>query len=141
MLVQKQLSKGDDIELKSSLTSTNATEEFALSYDADDYYTEIEEIEIIEPDVKIESRSKSIKKGTDQFCIEYFERNRSLSFDPQSIFISEPATFSFAPFKIIIWAFKLYTFTQLDPQDGHGLTSFFKLLVFWGHLRTYPKVR
>lgn len=72
VLVQKQLSKGDDIELKSSLTSINETEDFALSYDSDDYYTEIDEIEIIEPDVKIESRSKSIKKGTDEFCIEYF---------------------------------------------------------------------
>jgi len=86
VLVQKQLSKGDDIELKSSLTSTNETEDFALSYDADDYYTEIDEIEIIEPDVKIESRSKKIKKGTDEFYIEYFERYRSLSFDPFSSF-------------------------------------------------------
>ena len=74
VLVQKQLSKGNDIELKSSLTSTNETEDYASSYDADDYYAEIEEIEIIEPDLrKMDSRSKAAKKGTDEFTMDSFE--------------------------------------------------------------------
>ena len=80
VLVQKQLTKSDDvIELKSSLTSINETEDFSSSYDADDYYTEIE---IIEPDVtRMKSKSKTVKKGMDEFSIEYFDPKRSPRFD------------------------------------------------------------
>ena len=69
VLVQKQLSKGEDIELKSSLTSSpssvNGTKDYESSYD--EYYTEIEEIEIIETKKKDHSGSKMAKsdKGTE----------------------------------------------------------------------------
>ena len=69
VLVQKQLSKDNDAELKSSLTSStgsvNETKDFESNYD--EYYTEIEQIEIIETKKKVHSGSKMAKsdKGTD----------------------------------------------------------------------------
>ena len=70
VLVQKQLSKGQEVEVKSSLTSTivlsNGTDDYDSSYDAEEFYTEIEQIDFNEKTKRIDHGSKTIKKGRDK---------------------------------------------------------------------------
>ena len=70
VLVQKQLSKSEEVEVKSSLTSTivlsNGTDDYDSSYGADEFYTEIEQIDFNEKTKRIDHGSKTIKKGRDK---------------------------------------------------------------------------